>query len=96
MSENIFYKIVQIVAVMLLVLLAACAIDPFISVNLLQVAFGLCLIGISVLLLLITLYPEDNKTTTNNNLNHIIQEGFSADSDDEAPSAITPKSAVEL
>lgn len=96
MNENIFYKIIQIVGVMLVVLSLVWIIDPFINVNLLQVAFGLCLIGISVLLLLITLYPEENKTTTNNSLNHIIQEGFSADDDDEEQSNITPKSAVEL
>lgn len=81
---------------MLLVLLVAWVIDPFIGVNLLQVAFGLCLIGISALLLLTTLYPEDNKTTTTNSLNHIIQEGFSADDGDDEQSTVTPKSAVEL
>lgn len=81
---------------MLVSLLAAWAIDPFFDANVLQVAFALYLMGGAALAALITIYPEDNKITTNNNLNHIIQEGVTDDDSDEDDSAIRPKSAVEL
>jgi len=95
MNESIFHLIVKIISVMMLLLLIAWLLDPFVSINLLDVAFGFFMIGIGVLIMFVMIYPEDNKTTTTNSLNHIIQEGVHDDDDGDEPD-IRVKNAVEL
>ena len=73
-----------------LALMVAWLIDPFVSVNLLQVAIGFIAIVVAIILLMFAFYPEKTTRHIHDNINHNINEGVI-----EGPEEVTPKSKLK-